>query len=69
MKKKLWPYTRKAWAAFYGTLVALALVALQSDDLLGWVGTLPAPWNQIILAVIPMAAAWLVRERGSYGGK
>jgi hypothetical protein len=65
--KSLLPYTRKAWAAFIGTLISLAIVALQSDDILGWVGSLPSPWNQLVLAVIPMLLAWLVAERGRYG--
>jgi Na+/H+ antiporter NhaD/arsenite permease-like protein len=61
--KSLLPYTRKAWAALVGTLIALALVVVQSDDLWGWAGTLPSPWNQLVLAVIPMAVAWLVKEQ------
>jgi len=66
--KTLLPYTRKAWAALAGTLLSLAIVALQSDELLGWIGSIPSPWNQVVLALIPLAAAWLVRERGRYGG-
>jgi hypothetical protein len=61
--KNLLPYTRKAWAALAGTVVSLLLVVLQSDDLLGWVGSLPSPWNQLLVAVLPFVSAWLVRER------
>ena len=61
--RSLLPYSRKAWAALAGTVLSLAIVALQSDEVLGWVGTIPSPWNQLVLAVIPMLALWLVRER------
>lgn len=62
----LMPYTRKARAAFIGFILS-ALVALAQDPgLAGWIGTLPRPWNSIALAGLPVALAWLVRERGNY---
>jgi hypothetical protein len=27
------------------------------------VGSLPSPWNQLLVAVLPFVSAWLVREQ------
>lgn len=61
------PYTRKARAAAIGFVISAGIALLQDPDVLGWLGTLPRPFNSIALAAIPLAAAWLVRERGNYG--
>lgn len=60
------PYTRKARAAFIGFALSALVAFMQDPDVLGWVGTLPRPWNSIALAFLPVALAWAVRERGNY---
>jgi hypothetical protein len=62
------PYTRKAKAAFIGFVLSGLIAFMQDPGVLGWVGTLPRPWNTIALAGIPVALMWAVRERGNYGG-
>lgn len=62
------PYTRKAKAAFIGYVLMAVIALVQDPDVLGWVGTLPRPWNTIALAGLPLVAMWAVKERGNYGG-
>ena len=66
--QSLLPYTRKAWGALAGAVLSAFIVVMQSDDLLGWIGTLPSPWNQLVLSTLPFLTMWAVRERGRYGG-